>query len=263
MDAFIELFDPLSMPLLFLVWGTAGLLFVFGIEFVVQRRVHPDVRERVSSTTAVVIQVLAVFYSVLVAFVIVGERSAISDANDNISAEGAALAGLYHDVGGFPEPVRGEIQRAIAAYDLSVLNHDFRTADETGAPSAQTTAKLDNLYRTIEAAEPEVGQSKFYTQAVSDLSDVTKARRGRIADATDTIPGPLFFLVALVSVLVLVVATLLNTRERRTHIALLTGLAIVISFNLALIVALEHPFGGAIAISDQPLRVAALVPGQR
>jgi drug/metabolite transporter (DMT)-like permease len=263
MDAFIELFDPLSMPLLFLVWGAAGVVFVFGIEFVVQRRVHPDVRERVSTTTAVVIQVLAVFYSVLVAFVIVGERSAISDANDNISAEGAALAGLYHDVGGFPEPVRGDIQRAIAAYDLSVLNHDFRTADETGAPSAQTTAKLDNLYRTVEAAEPAVGQSKFYTQTISDLSDVTKARRGRIADATDTIPGPLFFLVVLVSVLVLAVATLLNTRERRAHIALLTGLAIVVSFNLALIVALEHPFGGAIAISDQPLRVATLVPGQR
>jgi len=60
---------------------------------------------------------------------------------------------------------------------------------------------------------------------------------------------------------VLAVATLLNTRERRTHIALLAGLAIVISFNLALIVALEHPFGGAIAISDQPLRVATVGPG--
>ena len=261
MDAFIELFDPLSMPLLFLVFGAVGLAFVFAMEFVVYRRVHPDVRERASTSTAVVIQVLAVFYSILVAFVIVQERSAITDANDNISSEGAALAGLYHDVGGFPEPARGDIQQAIRTYDRSVLNHDFPTADETGRPSADTTAQLDHLYRTVEAADPEVGQSKFYTQAVSDLSDVTKARRGRIADASDTIPGPLYFLVVLLSVLVLAVAALLNTRERRTHIALLAGLAIVISFNLALIVALEHPFGGAIAISDQPLRVATLGPG--
>jgi len=66
-----------------------------------------------------------------------------------------------------------------------------------------------------------------------------------------------------VSLFVLGVATLLNTRERGTHVALLAGLAIVMSLNLALIVALEHPFGGAIAISDQPLRVAVFPQGQR
>jgi hypothetical protein len=262
MDAFIELFDPLSMPLLFLVFGAAGLAFVFAIEFVVHRRMRPDVRERVSESTAVMIQVLAVFYSILVAFVIVGERNAISDANDNISAEGAALAGLYHDVGGFPQPVRDDIQRAVIVYDVSVLTHDFRAADRNGKPSADTTAKLDNLYRVIEAAEPVVGNSKFYTQTINDLGDVTKARRGRIADASNTIPGPLFFLVVVVSIFVLGVATLLNTRERGTHVALLAGLAIVMSLNLALIVALEHPFGGAIAISDQPLRVAVFPQGQ-
>lgn len=177
MDAFIEFFDPLSMPLLFLVFGSAGLAFVFAIEFVVHRRLHPEVRERVSTSTAVMVQVLAVFYSVLVAFVIVGERNAISDANYNISAEGAALAGLYHDVGGFPQPVREDIQRAVITYDVSLLTHDFRAADRNGTPSADTTAKLDNLYRTIEAADPVIGSSKFYARTVSDLGDVTKARR--------------------------------------------------------------------------------------
>ncbi len=43
MDAFIELFDPLSMPLLFLVFGAAGLAFVFVLEFIVHRRMRPDV----------------------------------------------------------------------------------------------------------------------------------------------------------------------------------------------------------------------------
>jgi hypothetical protein len=262
MDAFIEFFDPLSMPLLFLVFGAAGLAFVLALEFIVHRRMRPETRERVSTSTSVMIQVLAVFYSVLVAFVIVGERSAISDADDHISNEGAALAALYHDVGGFHQPVQNDIRGALLAYDRSVLTRDFRAADRNGTPSADTTTKLDNLYRTIEAAEPVVGSSRFYTQTVSDLGDVTKARRGRIADASDTIPGPLFFLVVVVSVLVLGVATLLNTRERGTHIVLLAGLALVMSLNLALIVALEHPFGGAIAISGQPLRVAVLAPAR-
>src|SRR5437763_16534063 len=106
MDAFIELFDPLSMPLLFLVFGAAGLAFVFVLEFIVHKRMRPDVRERVSESTAVMIQVLAVFYSVLVAFVIVGKCNSIRDANDNISAQGDALPWLSHCLGRFRNQTR-------------------------------------------------------------------------------------------------------------------------------------------------------------
>jgi len=41
-------------------------------------------------------------------------------------------------------------------------------------------------------------------------------------------------------------------------IILLAVLALVTALNLALIVALEHPFSGSIAVSDQPLRVGVL-----
>jgi hypothetical protein len=58
------------------------------------------------------------------------------------------------------------------------------------------------------------------------------------------------------------VATLLNTRERGTHVTLRL-FAIVTALNLALIVALEHPFSGSIAVSGQPLRVGVLAPVAR
>jgi hypothetical protein len=66
-----------------------------------------------------------------------------------------------------------------------------------------------------------------------------------------------------ISVLVLAVATLLNTRERGTHVTLLAVLAVVIALNLALIVALEHPFGGTIGVNDEPLRVGVLATAVR
>lgn len=98
---------------------------------------------------------------------------------------------------------------------------------------------------------------------MEDLSEITKARRSRNADAEDTIPGPLFFLVVVISFAVLGVETLLKTRERGTHVALLAVLAIVTALNLALIAALEHPFSGSIAVGDQPLRVGVLAPATR
>jgi Protein of unknown function (DUF4239) len=155
------------------------------------------------------------------------------------------------------------VREAIVAYDRSVLTDDFHAVERTGEPSVRTTRRLSQLYDAVRAAEPEVGTSAFFSQAVTDLSDVTKARRARNADAADTIPGPLFVLVVVISFAVLGVATLLNTRERGTHVTLLAVLAIVTALNLALIVAFEHPFSGAISVSDQPLRVGALAPAAR
>jgi hypothetical protein len=263
MDAFIDLFDPLPIAVLFTIFIAAGLVFIFGLEALVHRWLRSETRERVSTSTSVMIQVLAVFYSVLIAFVIVGERSAISEANDHVAAEAGAMSALFHDVGGFPPDVREPVRDAIVAYNRSVLADDFHAVERTGQPSAETNRKLTDLYEAVQRAEPEVGASAFYSQSVSDLSDVTKARRNRNADAADTIPGPLFFLVVVISFAVLGVATLLNTRERGTHVALLAVLAIVTALNLALIVALEHPFSGSIAVSDQPLRVGVLASPTR
>jgi lysylphosphatidylglycerol synthetase-like protein (DUF2156 family) len=263
MDTFVDLVDPLPVPVLFAVFVAACLLFVFGLEALVHRRVPKETRERTSTSTAVMIQVLAVFYSVLVAFVIVGERSAISEANDHISQEAAAMSALYEDAEGFPPSSRDEVREAIIDYDRSVLEDDLHAIDDTGQPSPQTTDELGKLYAAVQAAEPVNGDSAFHQQAVIDLSDITKARRNRNADAAETIPGELFFLVVVLSVLVLAVATLLNTRERGTHVTLLAVLAVVIALNLALIVALEHPFGGTIGVNDEPLRVGVLAPAAR
>jgi len=217
LDSFIELFDSFPTPALFAVFIAAGVLFVFGLEALVHRRVHPEVRERLSTSTAVMIQVLAVFYSVLVAFVIVGERSAISEANDHVADEAAAMSALFHNVEGFPLAAREQIRQSILTYDRSVLAYDLHAVERTDKPSPDTEVKLNELYAAVQAAEPEAGNSSFYRQAVSDLGDITKARRGRNADATDSIPGPLFFLVVVITVLVLAVATLLNTRARAAH----------------------------------------------
>ena len=263
MDAFIDLFDPLPIAVLFAIYIAAGLVFIFGLEALVHRWLRSETRERVSTSTSVMIQVLAVFYSVLIAFVIVGERSAISEANDHVAAEAGAMSALFNDVGGFPPDVRERVREAILVYNRSVLSDDFHAVERTGEPSARTSRRLDDLYDAAQTAEPEIGTGAFYSQAVSDLSDVTKSKRNRNADAADTIPGALFFLVVIISFAVLGVATLLNTRERGTHVILLAVLAIVTALNLALIVALEHPFSGSIAVSDQPLRVGVLAPTGR
>src|SRR4029450_2135357 len=132
MDAFIDLFDPLPMAVLFAIFIAAGLAIIFGLEALVHRLLPSETRERVSTSTSVMIQLLAVFYSVLIAFVIVGERSAISEANDHVAAEAGAMSALFHDVGGFPPDVRERGREAIVASNPAVLTADIHAGERTG-----------------------------------------------------------------------------------------------------------------------------------
>ena len=50
------------MAVLFAIFIAAGLAFIFGLEALVHRWLRSETRERVSTSTSVMIQVLAVFY---------------------------------------------------------------------------------------------------------------------------------------------------------------------------------------------------------
>jgi hypothetical protein len=176
---------------LFAIFIVAGLVFIFGLEALVHRWLRSETRERVSTSTSVMIQVLAVFYSVLIAFVIEGERSAISEANDHVAAEAGAMSALFHDVGGFPPDVREPVRQAIVAYNRSVLTDDFHAVERTGQPSAQTNRKLIALYEAVQSAEPVVGTIAVgeRPQRRHEGAAESQCRRRRHDSRTALLPG--------------------------------------------------------------------------
>lgn len=53
---------------------------------------------------------------------------------------------------------------------------------------------------------------------------------------------------------VMAVATLLDTRHPRSHLFILSALALVVWLTLALVVSIDYPFSGTIRVTDTPLR---------
>jgi uncharacterized membrane protein len=261
-----ELVDRLdSVPtwLLFSSFIVGGVMLTLAAEIIVHKRVTPEKRARAGGSTAAMIQVLAVFYAVLVAFLIVEEGSAFSDASSHVSAEAGELTNVYRASETFPRESGERLQAAIREYARSAVNDDLDSVPETGGPSDETSKRLDRLFTILQNIEPEAENSVFYQRAVDDLGSVVRARRARLDAASDTIPGTLLFAVLVVSIIVLAVALLLDTRERGPHLFLLGALAVVVSLNLALIVSLDRPFGGAVHVSDQPLKTGLLAPAAR
>jgi hypothetical protein len=255
--------DSWPVWLLFGVFIVGGVTLTLVAAVIVHARVPPEKRERAGASTAAMIQVLAVFYAVLVAFMIVDEWSAFSDASGHVSDEAGALTNVYRDSRTFPGDSGAPVQRAIVDYVRSVLEDDFDSVPETGEPSREASARLDRIFTVLQDAGPEAGSSAFYDRAVDNLGEVVRARRARLDAAADAIPAALLFAVLVVSTIVIGVALMLDTRERGPHLILLAALAVVVSLNLALIVSLDQPFGSSVHVSDAPLRRGVLAPAGR
>ena len=58
----------------------------------------------------------------------------------------------------------------------------------------------------------------------------------------------------MIGLVVMAVATLLDTRHRRSHLFILSALGLVIWLTLALVITLDYPFSGLIRVTDEPIR---------
>jgi hypothetical protein len=255
--------DSWPVWLLFGVFITVGVTLTLVAAVIVHARIPPEKRERAGGSTAAMIQVLAVFYAVLVAFMIVDEWSAFSNASGHVSDEAGALTNVYRDSRTFPGDSGAPVQRAIIDYARSVLEEDLDSVPESGQPSRDTSGKLDRLFTAVRDVDPEARASVFYDRTVDNLGEVVRARRARLDAASDTVPSALLFAVLVVSMIVIAVALMLDTQARGPHLFLLAALAVVVFLNLALIVSLDQPFGSSVHVSDEPLRRGVLAPAGR
>ena len=79
-------------------------------------------------------------------------------------------------------------------------------------------------------------------------------RAGIVDSAGASIPPALLWLMVVIGLTVMSVATLLDTRHRSSHLFMLSSLALVIWLTLSLVVSMDYPFGGIISVNDAPIR---------
>jgi hypothetical protein len=236
---------------LFLTILAVTLLIAFVFAWVAERVFDEEARGLTSGSVTTAVGVVAAIYAVIVAFVIVNEWAAFADAQTTVSSESAALASVYSSASVLPEPGRGEIQRAVLAYDRTVVCAELPLLATHEGPSPKSVAALRALYATV-AANPS--DSAFYGSTVDNLNDVVTARRERINAAVSPLPNLLLVVIAVLSIALLATIAALDTKHRRWHYLITAIVGVIVALNLTLVISLDRPFAGAAQVSDEPYR---------
>jgi hypothetical protein len=232
--------------------GGAVALSVGGLMLV--RRRFPELEQHgVNDVVGVVIGVLAAVLGILLGFVTVSLYDNFTEAKATVQGEATEVIQLLSDSQAFAPPADAAVRREIKSYVAAVRFVEWERMRDGGDDTSVGDDHVADLYDVLQHFEPKTAaQTAFHEDAVGRLNDIVDARRSRLSEASEEMPGAFRLMLVLGSALLIASLYLLGTPNRRLHTILVASVAVITSFNLLIVAALDHPFSGDISVSSEP-----------
>lgn len=230
-----------------------GFVFIsILIGFLVIRFTSTEVRTAHNDRAGFILAVIGVIYAVLLAFVAVGAWERFQQAEARTYEEAEAIASVYRDAGSF---AGGQSLRAtLRAYVESVINVSF-PAMRSGQPSNVVDALLEKVDRDVRGLPARSARLEdIRVQMLSALDTALADRESRVTMDSTGING-IMWIVLVIGAFVTVAFTYLFGFDRTIMQALMIGgLSFMVALVLFLVVALDYPFRGSIAVAPDAFR---------
>jgi hypothetical protein len=177
------------------------------------------------------------------------------DAAANVGREAAAINVLWHDLGGYPQPVRNETRRGLIQYTKYVIDKEWplhRRGEAPGLAVDEVESFQDRLFRFEPVTE---GQKVLHAQTIAAYNRLLEARRLRLQAVEDTaLPLELWIVVLLLGVIAISSCFLLRVDSFAMHATITILVATPIALILYFIAVTDRPFQGGVSVSAEPYR---------
>lgn len=246
----VDLFYSLPMwaasILILSVSLAVGLASSFGLRKLLGLQATEDDREHAVS----LMQVVAAYIGILIAFAGVQVWQDFSDAQNGVHREAAAAAELYRDLNTYG-PETAPQREALKAYIASIVHDEWPLLAE-GKPSPRTEVALFRLFHGLGNVRPKNDRdSTIYAQAFQNLNELVGLRRDRLIHSTSGMPV-ILWVVGLVGS-VLIVSYAATFRPTRTNIMMVSGISLALGLIFLFILIVDRPYKGAFSVDKAEL----------
>jgi hypothetical protein len=214
----------------------------------VQRLIPPERREGQNDVAGFIFAVLGVAYAVLLAFVVIAVWQDYETAQTDVQNEAHELAGVYFLASRLPEPDRTRIQNLIRTYVRVVVEEEWPMMEQ-----GQTSQRADSLIRQLRSKilkfDPHTkGGQVLYERGLAQLHDAANARRTRLLEVREGIPGLLWVVLVLGGLITVSFTYLFGLQSNLAHALMVAALTLVICGILFTIGEFNNPFSGVVEI---------------
>lgn len=192
--------------------------------------------------------VVTVVYAILAGFMVVTLWDHYVAAGDIVQNETVSLRDLVQFSGAFGPSAQADIRQKTVRYANSVAAVEWKAmADGGSSPVAQKN--FDQLISAIEKLNVRnPAQEEFLSAILTQVDDAGKDRQQRLEFTGQNIPTILWIGVVLASFVTLGFCLLFSIKSARLQYVMIASVAILIGATLVLILLLEFPFSGTVAV---------------
>ena len=226
---------------LFVLASVAGLILVQRLVPVESRKQHNDV-------AGFIYAVVGIAYAVLLGLVVIASWEQFQMARNTVEREASELAELFWLGHRLPHPEGHRLQELARSYARVVVDEEWPLMAR-GESSPRAWALIDEIRLTVQNLNPdtEAGQV-LYEQGLERVHDLADARRDRLVEAKEGIPGILWIVLVTGAFITVGFTYLFGLDDTTTHTLMVAALALVIGLVLFTIGSLEYPFKGDVRL---------------
>lgn len=219
--------------------------------YLFDRLVPISTRSRHNDVAGFIIAIIGVVYAVLLAFIAVAAWESYDSANIIVQKEANLVDNLYRDSIAVDPPARHEIRHHLKRYIDHVIEHEW-PAQRQGESDPHGWLALKRLHRSIVAIDAKTpGEAVIEGEMLRTLNELYSARRTRMLAAEDGIPDTIWWILVLGGVMTVAFSFFFGMPSMRMHYAMTGLLAASMALVMVLIVSLDWPFRGEVAISPE------------
>jgi len=188
--------------------------------------------------------VLATGFSVLLGLIIFLAFTSYDDSRSGAEAEASSVREQFEVAQFLPADVRAELSNQLVCYARSIVYVEW-PALEAGTEGDVANPWTLALFQTLKTTNPRTNsQQSAFDQWLDHTADRERGRTDRIHGAVGIIPGPLWFVLLFIAVVIFAyVLFFADSGERAKSQAMLMGsVTAVIAAMLLLIQFLDDPF---------------------
>ena len=195
---------------------------------------------------------IMVFYGLASALIAVNTWEVYEKVKEVTHHEAASLAVLYRNVSEYPEPLRGVLRDELRAYTHQII-HDSWPLQRKGRIPIEGVRSMNRFQSLLFRFEPVTeAQKSLVLETLSSFSRMMEARRMRVDSVSRRLPGVMWLVIVAGAFISLTSAFFFPVLDARAHHAQVGLLAAFIGVVIFMIMALDRPFDGDLALTPEP-----------
>jgi hypothetical protein len=245
----LALYDLPNWVMGVVIVGTIMALTYAGY-FVLHRTWRPTITEANASVAMSILAVIATVHSLLLAFSALSVWDSFGSAEEAVVHEANTVGALARDLAVFDSADSREARRMLRAYTDLVVNVEWETM-RNGQANTETWNAFDRMFLAIGRLDPDTPRRvALLPEILARTNELLKDRRSRLHTSASAVPGTLWTVVLIGTVLTL--ATIFMLPPTGFNIFMIGLVSLSMGLVFFLIVAMDRPFAGTESISPEP-----------